>query len=77
MYFWILSQSSASDWQKVEYLMEFSEWLYVNEFPLEDCLDQLEWAADILLNMKIETRAKATEQGTYKCSLGLIIHPLD
>lgn len=43
--------------------MEFSEWLYVNEFPTLDCVDQLEWAADILLNMKIETRSKVTEQG--------------
>ena len=43
--------------------MEFAEWMYVNEFPLMDCLDQLEWAADILLNMKIETRVKVTEQG--------------
>ncbi|XP_022091640.1 cilia- and flagella-associated protein 46-like isoform X3 [Acanthaster planci] len=59
-------QASASDWQKVEYLMEFAEWLYINEFPLMDCLDQLEWAADILLNMKIETRAKVTEQATGK-----------
>ncbi|XP_071793797.1 cilia- and flagella-associated protein 46-like isoform X3 [Asterias amurensis] len=59
-------QSSASDWQKVEYLMEFSEWLYVNEFPTLDCVDQLEWAADILLNMKIETRSKVTEQAAGK-----------
>ncbi|XP_077992013.1 cilia- and flagella-associated protein 46-like isoform X2 [Glandiceps talaboti] len=51
--------SSASDWQKVDYLLEFSEWLFVNEFPLQDCLDQVEWAMDILLNMKVEVAKSA------------------
>lgn len=51
----ILFQSSQSDWQKVEYLLEFAEWLYCNELRLDDCRDQLEWAIDILMNIKTET----------------------
>ncbi|XP_070541399.1 cilia- and flagella-associated protein 46-like isoform X2 [Ptychodera flava] len=51
--------SSASEWQKVDYLLEFSEWLFINEFPLQDCMDQVEWAVDILLNMKFEVAKSA------------------
>lgn len=43
-------ESPESDWQKVDYLMEFGEWLFVNEYPVEDALDQFLWASDILLN---------------------------
>ncbi|XP_072177207.1 cilia- and flagella-associated protein 46-like [Diadema setosum] len=50
-------RSSSTNWQKVEYLVEFAEWLYLNEFPLQDCQDQLEWAVDILLSMRIRTRS--------------------
>lgn len=35
------SQSPESDWQKVDYLMEFGEWLFVNEYPVADALDQV------------------------------------
>ena len=42
----------------MEYLIELSQWLYCNEFPLQDVLDQLEWATDILLQMKFEKEAK-------------------
>ncbi|XP_041476710.1 cilia- and flagella-associated protein 46-like isoform X5 [Lytechinus variegatus] len=59
-------RSPSSDWQKVEYLMEFAEWLYLNEFPLQDCMDQLEWAADILLNMKIRTRSAKKSAGSER-----------
>ena len=38
----------------MEYLLEFGQWLYANEFPLQDVLDQVEWAVDILLNMQDE-----------------------
>lgn len=34
-------QSPDSDWQKVDYLMEFGEWLFVNEYPVEDAVDQV------------------------------------
>ncbi|XP_076434592.1 cilia- and flagella-associated protein 46-like isoform X2 [Babylonia areolata] len=46
--------SPSNEFQKVEYLMEFGQWLFTNEFPLQDVLDQVEWAVDILLNMQDE-----------------------
>ncbi|XP_022424099.2 cilia- and flagella-associated protein 46 [Delphinapterus leucas] len=45
-------QKPESEWQKVDYIMEFSEWLYHNQFPLEDVVFHLEWAIDILLRMQ-------------------------
>ncbi|KAK6186277.1 hypothetical protein SNE40_008346 [Patella caerulea] len=45
---------SKYDWLKIDYLLEFAQWLYINQFPLVDCVDQVEWAIDILLNMKYE-----------------------
>lgn len=32
--------------------MEFSEWLYYKQFPMEEVVSQLEWAIEILLSMK-------------------------
>lgn len=43
-------------------MIEFGQWLYSNEFPLQDAIDQIEWAVDIILNMKTETDLKK-EQG--------------
>ncbi|NXG31392.1 CFA46 protein, partial [Dromaius novaehollandiae] len=45
-------QKEDSEWQKVDYLMEFAEWLYCNQFPLADVIKPLQWAVDILLHMK-------------------------
>nr|XP_030688013.1 cilia- and flagella-associated protein 46 [Globicephala melas] len=45
-------QKPESEWQKVDYIMEFSEWLFHNQFPLEDVVFHLEWAIDILLRMR-------------------------
>ncbi|ELW67298.1 hypothetical protein TREES_T100016876 [Tupaia chinensis] len=45
-------QKPESDWQKVDYIMEFSEWLYYQQFPLEDVIFHLQWAIEILLAMK-------------------------
>ncbi|XP_023564812.1 cilia- and flagella-associated protein 46 [Octodon degus] len=45
-------QKPESEWQKVDYIMEFSEWLYHKQFPLEDVVAQLTWAIEILLAMK-------------------------
>ena len=41
VYVFSLIQNPESDWQKVDYLMEFGEWLFVNEYPVEDALDQV------------------------------------
>nr|XP_033697747.1 cilia- and flagella-associated protein 46 [Tursiops truncatus] len=45
-------QKPESEWQKVDCIMEFSEWLYRKQFPLEDVVFHLEWAIDILLRMR-------------------------
>lgn len=45
-------QKPESEWQKVDYIMEFSEWLYHRQFPIEDVAFHLNWAIDILLRMK-------------------------
>uniref|UniRef100_A0A8C6BQ73 Cilia and flagella associated protein 46 n=1 Tax=Monodon monoceros TaxID=40151 RepID=A0A8C6BQ73_MONMO len=45
-------QKPESEWQKVDYIMEFSEWLYHSQFPLEDVVFHLERAVDVLLRMQ-------------------------
>ncbi|XP_066095942.1 cilia- and flagella-associated protein 46 isoform X1 [Saccopteryx bilineata] len=45
-------QKPESEWQKVDYIMEFSEWLYHQQFPVDDVVFHLNWAIDILLGMK-------------------------
>ncbi|XP_057591801.1 cilia- and flagella-associated protein 46 [Hippopotamus amphibius kiboko] len=45
-------QKPESEWQKVDYIIEFSEWLYHRQFPLEDVTFHLKWAISILLKMR-------------------------
>ncbi|XP_010226733.1 PREDICTED: tetratricopeptide repeat protein 40-like, partial [Tinamus guttatus] len=45
-------QKEESEWQKVDYLLEFAEWLYCNQFPLDEVIKTLHWAVDILRRMK-------------------------
>ncbi|GFO25849.1 cilia- and flagella-associated protein 46-like [Plakobranchus ocellatus] len=62
-------ENKNNDYQKVEYLLEFGQWLYSNHFPASDVLDQLEWASDILLNMKApEPEAVSVETKKPKAS---------
>ena len=42
----------------MDYLLEYSQWLKVNDFPLADTLDILEWASDLLLNMKTAAESR-------------------
>jgi hypothetical protein len=37
----IFMQEEKSDWQKVDFLLELGEWLFVNEFPVQDAVDQV------------------------------------
>lgn len=50
--------SPSNEWLKVDLLLEFAQFLYVKDFPLADCTDQVEWAIDILHNMQVEVIAK-------------------
>ena len=45
----------------MELLIEFGQWLCVKDFPMQDSIDQLEWAIDIMLNMQVEADAKKEE----------------
>lgn len=49
--FCLIPKKPESDWQKVEYILEFSEWLYDKQFPMEDVTFHLTWAIHILLAM--------------------------
>ncbi|XP_067156500.1 cilia- and flagella-associated protein 46 [Apteryx mantelli] len=55
-------QKQESEWQKVDYLMEFAEWLYCNQFPLTDVIKPLHWAVDILLHMKFFMQPSQEEE---------------
>uniref|UniRef100_H2Y0L3 Uncharacterized protein n=1 Tax=Ciona intestinalis TaxID=7719 RepID=H2Y0L3_CIOIN len=44
--------SDDTQWQKFEYLLELATWMYSNEFSIDDTVNIVEWAADILINMK-------------------------
>ncbi|XP_078006794.1 cilia- and flagella-associated protein 46 isoform X2 [Phascolarctos cinereus] len=45
-------QKPEGTWKKIYYLMEFSEWLYCNHFPLNNITFHLDWAIDLLLSMR-------------------------
>ncbi|XP_026876764.2 cilia- and flagella-associated protein 46 [Electrophorus electricus] len=42
-------QSTDNQWQKVDILLEFGQWLYCNHFPVADAQQQIQQAIDILL----------------------------
>uniref|UniRef100_A0A2K5ZBY5 Cilia and flagella associated protein 46 n=1 Tax=Mandrillus leucophaeus TaxID=9568 RepID=A0A2K5ZBY5_MANLE len=61
-------QKPETEWQKVEYLMEFGQWLHHRHFPLEDVVFHLRWAVEILLAMKPPSdapEAEPTPDGEY------------
>jgi hypothetical protein len=47
-------------WIKFEYLLELSQWFYSNEYKLQNSIDLVEWAADIVCNLKIEKSHSAS-----------------
>ncbi|XP_074815211.1 cilia- and flagella-associated protein 46 isoform X2 [Natator depressus] len=59
-------QKQESEWQKVDYLMEFAEWLYCNKFPLNDAIKHLDWAVDILLHLKLAKGPLKEEEKNIK-----------
>ena len=48
----ILFQSCSHTWQKVDYLVAFSEWLYTHQCPVQDALSHLQWALTLLLQQE-------------------------
>ncbi len=45
---------------KYEYLLELGQWLYSNEYEFRPSVDLIEWALDIVTNIKTEKPASAT-----------------
>ncbi|XP_074731741.1 cilia- and flagella-associated protein 46 [Strix uralensis] len=58
----IALQKQGNEWQKVDYLMEFAEWLYCNQFPLHDVIKPLDWVVDLLLHMKFPMQSSQEEE---------------
>ncbi|KAM6306111.1 cilia- and flagella-associated protein 46 [Aegotheles albertisi] len=58
----IALQKQENEWQKVDYLLEFAEWLYCNQFPLNDVIKPLNWVIDVLLHMKFATQSSQGEE---------------
>ncbi|XP_031805262.1 cilia- and flagella-associated protein 46 [Sarcophilus harrisii] len=50
-------QKPENTWTKIDYLIEFSEWLYHNQFPIENVLSHLDWTISLLLNMKTQSNS--------------------
>lgn len=53
--------SPETEWQKVNFVLEFAQWLYYNNFPRVHAQHHIGWAIDILLQPKQEEEAKAEE----------------
>ncbi|XP_059333026.1 cilia- and flagella-associated protein 46 [Ammospiza nelsoni] len=58
----IALQKQEDEWQRVDYLMEFAECLYCNQFPLNDAIKPLQWAIDLLLCMKFPMQSSQDEE---------------
>ncbi|KAJ8250415.1 hypothetical protein COCON_G00223370 [Conger conger] len=57
-------QSASSRWQKVEYLLEFGEWLYWAHFPAAEALSSIRQAEDILLLMQAADQQDPEDSGS-------------
>ena len=73
MLFCLVPKRPENNWQKVDYIMEFSEWMYYKQFPLDDVFDHLDWAVEILLSMKpsedtLEPEPKKEGEGDHDSS---------
>ncbi|MCJ8730419.1 hypothetical protein PDJAM_G00184270 [Pangasius djambal] len=57
-------QNADSQWQKVDLLLEFAEWLYFNNFPVTDAQLQTQLAIDILLSSGLDTSQRDSHRET-------------
>jgi hypothetical protein len=53
----------------VDYILEFSEWLYYKQFPLDDVICHITWAAEILLAMKPALEPELESEGKDTSSI--------
>lgn len=63
MYCAVSHQSANSQWQKVDFLLEFAEWLYCNDLPMSDAKLQTQSAIDILLSSGLDNSQSDNNQG--------------
>lgn len=54
MTFVFVMQSTENQWQKVNFVLEFGEWLYCHNFSKAHAQHQVQWAIDILLQLELE-----------------------
>jgi hypothetical protein len=70
----VILKSEENQWLKFEYLIELAQWLYSNEYEFESCVDLVEWAIDIITNLKtvkpdlVTTSTQMTMSGASKRS---------
>ncbi|XP_076830740.1 cilia- and flagella-associated protein 46 isoform X3 [Brachyhypopomus gauderio] len=57
-------QSAESQWQKVDILLEFGQWLYCNHYPVVDAQQQIQQAIDILLLTSSHPKIPEQPEGT-------------
>lgn len=55
-------------WQKFEYLLELAQWLYSNEYNLQNCIDLVEWAIDIICNIRLEKPQSSATSAASRAS---------
>ncbi|XP_078492369.1 cilia- and flagella-associated protein 46 isoform X3 [Ciona intestinalis] len=68
--------SDDTQWQKFEYLLELATWMYSNEFSIDDTVNIVEWAADILINMKFHVELpEQTQVDRGKGKKGKMVKP--
>ncbi|XP_032397492.1 cilia- and flagella-associated protein 46 isoform X2 [Etheostoma spectabile] len=60
-----------TQWQKVNLLLEFGEWLYCHNFPKDNAQHQVQWAIDILLHLETE-HAEGAEDKSKKMDLSSV-----
>ncbi|KAG7512173.1 cilia-and flagella-associated 46 isoform X1 [Solea senegalensis] len=54
--------STESEWQKVDLVLEFGEWLFCHNFPKDSAQHQVQWAIDCLLQLEPEQAEGAEDQ---------------
>ncbi|XP_043568488.1 cilia- and flagella-associated protein 46 [Chiloscyllium plagiosum] len=59
-------KNPESNWQKINQLIAFGEWLYCNGFSQSDAYCQLDWAVDLLLSMKPSLEIKEEAEDRFE-----------
>ncbi|GAA6225204.1 cilia- and flagella-associated protein 46 [Lates japonicus] len=58
--------STETQWQKVNLVLEFAEWLYCHSFPKANAQNQVQWAIDILLHLEPEQTEGAEDESKQR-----------